>query len=132
MRVEQNGRSAGRCADLSEDRGHAFDLDDLRITARASQDLLRGRGGSSELRRVVSRMTDGRDAHEGLEVGTKLGHEFRNTVAQRSYGRLGLHWRSPQTTLLAERAPMTATQREQFRCGLDRFRFGLRLVPTSH
>src|SRR3989442_8865072 len=91
MRVEQNGRSAGRCADLSEDRGHAFDLDDLRITARASQDLLRGRGGSSELRRVVSRMTDGRDAHEGLEVGTKLGHEFRNTVAQRSYGRLGLH-----------------------------------------
>src|SRR5438067_1012879 len=91
MRVEQDGRSAGRSLDPAEDRGHAFDLDDLRLDARVTQDFLGRRCRSAELRRIVAGVADRGNAHERFEVNANPRHERAHPLAQRYGGSLCLH-----------------------------------------
>src|SRR5207247_9747544 len=49
VRVEEDGGCAGRSRDVTDDRGNAFDLDDLRLAPGVAKDLRRRLGRTSDL-----------------------------------------------------------------------------------
>ena len=96
MRVQENGRGAGRRGNVAEDRGHALYLDDLRFAAGVAQDPLGRARGAAELGGIVPWVADRWDAHERFEVHAEPWHEVAHALTNRRR-RLGLHGRKQPT-----------------------------------
>ena len=97
MRIEKNGRRSRWRGDVPDDRGNSFDLDDLRLTSRITQDLRGGLSRPTQLGRIVAWVADRRNSHERLELGADAWHVFADPVAQRRRGGLRLHGETQPT-----------------------------------
>ena len=83
VRVEQDGRRAGRGRPVTDPRGLATVSHDLRVEASAAQQHGHGLGGPLDMRVVKALERDAGDPDQPFQVGADRGHLPRDRGADR-------------------------------------------------